>query len=114
MTPAKRGDRVAPPAQPGQWLLKFGTNDAAKGWEDLSRQAASNLWEAYEAIRLDPAPFPPTKCHHRLKGALGTVDGMEQWQYEVTAGGRIWYLVDAAKKTVWIRVAGCGHPKASD
>jgi hypothetical protein len=52
--------------------------------------------------------------HHRLKGALGTVGGLEQWQYEVTAAGRIWYVVDLGKKTVWIRWAGTGHPKATD
>lgn len=114
MTPAKRNDRVAPPAQPGCWTLRFGTNDAAKGWEDLARQTASSLWDAYEAIRTDPTPFPPTPRHHRLKGALGTVDGMDQWQYEVTSAGRIWYAVDAPKKTIWIRAAGTRHPKLTE
>lgn len=114
MSPAKKGDRVAPPAQPGHWRLKFGTNDAAKGWEDLEQQAASNLWDAYEAIRTEPTPFPPTRRQHPLKGSLGTVDGLEQWQYEVTAGGRIWYLVDPAKKTIWIRYASTKHPKVTE
>jgi hypothetical protein len=27
----KRGDRVAPPARPDEYELRFGTNDAAKG-----------------------------------------------------------------------------------
>jgi hypothetical protein len=35
---------------------------------------------------------------------------MEQWQFEVTSGGRIWYLVDTAKRTLWIRLATTGHP----
>lgn len=39
---------------------------------------------------------------------------MEQWQYEVTAGGRIWYLVDSARRTLWIKAAGTGHPKATE
>ena len=114
MSPSKKNDRVAPPAEPGCWLLKFGSTEAAKGWEDLVRQARANLWTAYEAIRTDPTPFPTTTRHHRLKGELGTVAGLEQWQYEVTAGGRIWYVVDPDKKTVWIRWAGTGHPKATD
>jgi hypothetical protein len=42
------------------------------------------------------------------------VNGLEQWQYEVTGGGRIWYLIDPGKKTIWIRHAGTGHPKATD
>lgn len=114
MSPGKKNDRVAPPAQPGSWLLRYGTTEAAKGWEELVRQASSNSWEAYEAIRTDPMPFPPTRRQHRLKGSLGTVDGLEQWQYEVTSGGRVWYVVDPEQKTVWIRYASTQHPKATD
>lgn len=115
MSPAKRGDRVAPPAEPGHWLLKFGTNDAAKGWEDLARQAGANLYKAYETIRTEPQPFPPTQRQHRLRGKdLSTVDGLDQWQYEVTGGGRIWSVVDPAKQTVYITLASTKHPKATD
>jgi hypothetical protein len=32
----------------------------------------------------------------------------------VTAGGRIWYLVDHDTRTCWIKHAGTGHPKATD
>jgi hypothetical protein len=39
---------------------------------------------------------------------------MEQWQYEVTSGGRLWYLVDTEKRTLWLRHAGPGHPSATD
>ena len=37
-----------------------------------------------------------------------------QWQYEVTGGGRIWYLIDDPRRTVWITYAGTGHPKPTD
>ncbi|MGO9081642.1 MAG: hypothetical protein ACLQDY_21795 [Streptosporangiaceae bacterium] len=44
--------------------------------------------------------------HHRLKGSLGTAawkgEPLERWQYEVTGGGRIWYLIDDARRTAWI------------
>jgi hypothetical protein len=39
---------------------------------------------------------------------------MEQWQYEVTSVGRLWYLVDTEKRTLWLRHAGPGHPSATD
>jgi hypothetical protein len=43
---------------------------------------------------------------HRLKGTLGsrTVHGkvLEQWQYEVTSGGRIWYCPDPERRIVWL------------
>jgi hypothetical protein len=114
MAPGKRSDRVAPPAEPGQWVLKYATAEAAKGWEVLVQQAPGNTWKAYETIRRDPQPFPQPERHHRLKGKLGAVNGLEQWQYEVTGGGRIWYLVEPDTKTLWIRYAGTGHPKATD
>ncbi len=39
---------------------------------------------------------------------------MEQWQYEVTAGGRLWYCIDDKAKTVWLTAAHVGHPKATE
>jgi hypothetical protein len=97
MTP-KRGERVAPPPGPGEYDLVFGTSAAAKGWVDLCAQASRNAWEMWRILRTDPAPVIPTSRHHPLKGSLGTGVhrgmALPQWQYEVTAGGRVWYLVD--------------------
>ncbi|MDQ0847638.1 hypothetical protein [Streptomyces sp. V1I6] len=39
---------------------------------------------------------------------------MDRWQIEVTTGGRIWYLLDTERRTVWIDQASTGHPKATD
>jgi hypothetical protein len=39
---------------------------------------------------------------------------MEQWQYEVTGGGRIWYCVDDGHRTIWMTDCSVGHPKATD
>jgi hypothetical protein len=54
----------------------------------------------------------------QLKGSLGTrtVNGreLEQWQYEVTGGGRIWYYIDDQDRTVWMTAASSGHPKATE
>ncbi|WP_410809783.1 hypothetical protein [Micromonospora sp. 067-2] len=38
----------------------------------------------------------------------------ERWQYEVTGGGRIWYLVDDERGTARITYAGTGHPSETD
>ncbi|MYX14266.1 hypothetical protein GTY67_12755 [Streptomyces sp. SID8374] len=55
---------------------------------------------------------------HLLKGKLGSTvlkgQGLERWQYEVTGGGRIWYVIDPVDRTVGITYAGTGHPKATD
>ncbi len=39
---------------------------------------------------------------------------LEQWQYEVSGAGRIWYAIDDNTRTLWITRAGAGHPKQTD
>jgi hypothetical protein len=117
MTP-KRGERVAPPPAPGEYDLIFGTSEAAKNWIDLCAQAPGNALEAWLLLRAEPAPRAHTARHHPLKGPLSTGNyrgaALPQWQYEVTAGGRIWYLVDIERRRVYLMFAGTGHPKATE
>jgi len=55
---------------------------------------------------------------HRLRGALANREiggkALEQWQYEVTAGGRIWYCPDPDRRLVWVVVASPSHPKVTE
>jgi hypothetical protein len=39
---------------------------------------------------------------------------LPQWQYEVTAGGRIWYCPDGQRRVVWVVAASPSHPKATE
>lgn len=114
----KRGDRAAPPPVGDEYDLRFANSEAAEGWEHLSRQAAGNLRRAFDALRAAPAANDHPQRQHRLKGKLGSTvlkgQDLERWQYEVTGGGRIWYVIDPAGRTVWITYAGTGHPKATD
>ena len=114
----KRGDRVAPPPGPDDWDVRFLDNESAKGWEELCNQAPGNTADAFWTMRQNPTPRTDTPRHHRLKGriATGTAKGrvLDHWQIEVTGAGRVWYLVDHEKATVWIDYAGPGHPKATD
>jgi hypothetical protein len=86
--------------------------------EELCRQAAANTRAAFDVIETDPCPTPPTSRQHPLKGSLSidTYSGrtLAQWQYEVTAGGRVWYLVDHETHICWIKHAGTGHPNKTD
>ena len=92
----RRGERAAPPPIEGEYDLRF----------------------AFDAIRANPRSRSVPERHHRLKGSLGTAawkgEALEQWQYEVTGGGRIWYVIDDVRRTAWIIHAGTGHPKATD
>ncbi|MEU9237117.1 hypothetical protein [Streptomyces subrutilus] len=114
----KRGERAAPPPAGDEWDVRFANGEAAKGWEALGAQAPGNTRAAWQTMRTDPSPAARTERHHRLKGELahGTHRGerMDRWQIEVTAGGRIWYLVDIERRTVWIDRASTSHPKATD
>jgi hypothetical protein len=114
----KRGERAAPPPAADEWDVRFGTGEAAKGWEELCAQAPTNTRAAWLLMRTDPTPATRTTRHHRLKGELsqGTHRGqrLDRWQIEVTGGGRIWYLVDPDRRTVWIDYASTRHPKQTD
>ncbi|GGM13884.1 hypothetical protein GCM10012279_35130 [Micromonospora yangpuensis] len=111
----KRGDRAAPPAVGNEFELRFASAAAAEGWEQLARQAPTNLRRAFETIRTDPRSRVSPDRHHRLKGSLGSGlwkgEVCERWQYEVTGGGRIWYLVDDSRRVAWLTYAGTGHPR---
>ncbi|MFC7385196.1 hypothetical protein [Sphaerisporangium rhizosphaerae] len=102
--------------RPKPWVVRFADRKAAEGWQHLLRQALENLDRAWVAITSDPRHVDSRQ--HPLKGALGTVkvggEVLEQWQYEATAGGRIWYAIDDAQRTLWITRAGTGHPKPTD
>ena len=113
---SNRRERVAPPPAKGGWDFRYGTSDAVKGWEKVCVAASGNARVAWERITADPRER--TNRQHPLKGGLGSrsVNGeeMEQWQYEVTGGGRIWYCIDDEKRTVWLTDAMTGHPKATE
>jgi hypothetical protein len=74
-----------------------------------------SLGDPYRAAHNAQSP----ERQHRLRGkALATrkVNGkvLDQWQYEVTSGGRIWYCPDPDERVVWLTDAGPGHPKATE
>lgn len=112
----KRKERIAPPPTPGGWDFRYANNDAIKGWEQICVTSTANARIAWEKLTSDPRRR--TTRQHRLKGRLGErmVNGtdMEQWQYEVTAGGRLWYCIDEKKKTIWLTGAHVGHPKETE
>ncbi|MGW0122330.1 hypothetical protein [Streptomyces sp. NPDC003327] len=117
MTP-KRGDDVAPPPVGAEWRLRFPTNEAAKGWGELAAEAPGNTRRCFEALRGDPLRQTDPDRQHRLRGRLatGTLGGRTypQWEFEVTAGGRVRYLVDEQRRTVHLVYAAPRHPKDTD
>lgn len=117
MTP-KRGDDIAPPPVDGEWRLRFATNEAAKGWGELCAAAPGNARRCFDALRADPVSVINPDRQHPLRGRLahGVLGGRSypQWEYEVTAGGRVRYLVDEPRRTVHLVYAALRHPKDTD
>lgn len=67
---------------------------------------------------LTSEPRHRSSRQHPLRGSYGKrmLNGaeMEQWQFEVTGSGRVWYCIDDRRRTVWLTHAGPGHPKATE
>jgi len=108
-----RGDQIS---HPSGWEFRFGDRQAEVGWRSVVAHAPANAATAWGQIVRNPRAF--SEHQHQLKGKLrtGTYRGrtLEQWQYEVTGGGRLWYLIDDEAETVWLIHAGTGHPKATE
>lgn len=96
--------------------MRFADRRAAEGWGHLLAHARENLDRAWVAITSDPRHVDSRQ--HPLRGSLGVAkvggDSLEQWQYEATSGGRVWYAIDDERRTLWITRAGTGHPKGTD
>ncbi|MCU1482929.1 MAG: hypothetical protein JWQ19_3715 [Subtercola sp.] len=115
----KRDIPVPRPLKGSEYEIFFGSASAERGWGDLKAVAKNALADAHDYLRIHPALFDSSRCY-RLKGDLAVVivDGVElpQWQYKVTDGARIWYVVDEptakSKKRgrVVITRAVTGHP----
>ncbi len=114
----KRGDAVPPPSVGSEWHLRFATNDAAKGWIDLCSEAPGNARRCFEALRDNLLSQEDPDRRHRLRGrlAIGILGGRQypQGEYEVTAGGRVRYLIDESRRIVHFVCAAPRHPKDTD
>lgn len=114
----KRGDRAAPLLAKASGRYASLTT-SPEGWEQLAGFAPGSLLEAWEHLSKRPRsrePNPARVCQLKHDLAVREIKGhkLEQWQYEVTGAGRIWYCPDDSKMTVWIVHAGVGHPKATE
>lgn len=114
----RRGDRATVPPPPHQWEVRFGSKEAATGWEELCRHVLANTRRCLERLQVEPRWGADRERQHRLRGDLATHwhngKDLEQWEYEVTSGGRVRYVIDDQAPTVWLIDASPQHPKDTD
>lgn len=83
---------------------------------EMEKQFPGNTDEAKAKLRT--APTTRSDICKPLRGSLGkrTIGGVEmnQWQYDISAGARLWYCVDPDRQIVWFTLAATGHPRATE
>ena len=114
MARPKRGNQVPPPPTEDEWDLRYATKEAL-AFPEMEKQFPGNCAEAKS--RLKVAPTTRTDVQEKLRGSLGTraIAGseMDQWQYDIASGARLWYCVDPEKRIVWLTLAAMGHPRST-
>ncbi len=109
----RRGDPIE---RPTPWTVRAADLTAGKGWDALAAQRPEAADRAWVAITSEPRRTDSRQ--HQLKGSFGTVSvagtPMEQWQYEATAGGRVWYAIDDEHRTLWVTEAGTAYRKQTE
>ncbi len=94
------------------------TNDAASGWDELCAQAPGPARDCHDALSREPRDRSNLSRQHRLKDEFATREvrgtALEQWQYEVTGAGRVWYCIDDANRRVLLMLVTTGHPKSTE
>jgi hypothetical protein len=110
----KRGAKATRPPDPGQWTIRYATQDSGNGWENLCQQQPNVMRMLFDRLSDDPLHSDNRDRQHPLKGSLGTavISGrtLPQWQFELAGGGRVWYAIDETTHTVWITTATARHP----
>lgn len=113
----KKGDRVSVPPL-SEWNVIHGTTEAATGWAEPCRVALPNAHRCLEALRTDPVSRADWNRRHQLRGRHATREWKgsepEQWEYEITSGGWVRYLVSPDTSTVILVHAFPRHPKDTE
>lgn len=128
MTGSNRGTAAIPrPNKASDFLIACQGSSVHKEWLDclaVARNATTDAWDA-----LTVAPDRVSERQHQLKGELAfrTYGGrmLAQWEYKITSGGRLIYLIDKdpvlnlrGKQThvgtVILLEASAGHPKRTE
>ena len=108
----RSGDQVHRPNKTTEYLSKFDSSGAAKGWRDLYATHRNTLVEAWDY--LTKSPLEKSEYAYPLMTDLAITfrnwKPYERWQLKLSArsGARIWYFV--SEQTVFIECVFTAHP----
>lgn len=112
---SKRGDRASRPTSTTDWSIRFDSREAADTWDSLLGTHANALARFWDEVTREPRQ--KSERLHQLKAdfAFRVRAGvsLEQWQYEFSGAGRIWYCIDDSSRCVWLTAVQAGHPGAT-
>lgn len=110
----KRGSQAIRPAKNHEWTIRYASREVASGWENLCKQEPGVIATLYDQLTNDPRQVYNRERHDLLRGNLRTelIHGelLEQWQYKISNGGRVWYAINDTTRVVWITKASASHP----
>jgi len=129
-----RPERVHRRARTDECEIVAADKGVADDWDRWAAQEPNAIAAAYDQLASNPTQFSARQ--KRLEGATygtGTYQGQtyDRWQYEATAGGRIFYFVDdptgggrrqpqrrgrgpRPKRRVIVEAVHPGHPKGTE
>lgn len=110
----KRGSQAIRPAKNHEWTLRCASREVAEGWENLCKQQPGVIATLYDQLTENPRHVDNRARQDVLRGNLRVEmingDLLEQWQYKISNGGRVWYAIDDKTRVVWITKASASHP----
>jgi hypothetical protein len=129
-----RDEPIVRPTRTDEWQVMAADKGVAEEWDRWAKQEPNALAAAYDKLASAPTEFSPRqrKLEGRTMGS-GVYEGktLDRWQYEVTSGGRIFYLVDdptdggrrrperkgrgaRPRRRIIIEAVHPGHPKQTE
>ncbi len=111
---AKGKRRVQRPTKRSEYTLQHADRSCEVGWKDLCASQRNGCADLFDRLTVDPTQVDNPDRQHRLKGSLSAaaVGGVEldQWQYEMAKGARVWYVVNLGSRTVYVTRVATAHP----
>lgn len=106
-------------ANPQPWRILAASAAAERECRNAKVREPELIRQLAERLRLRPLDRSDNaRRMHRLKPPLDSARigdrRLPQWQYELTAAGRIHYCSDPDARIVWITMVTLSHPKRTE